>query len=367
MMTIFEPYHFRKAKITSPNRIVLAPMTNTQSHTDGTLGEDEYHWLVRRAKEGFGIICTCAAYVSQEGKAWNGQLGIASEKHLPGLKRLAEGISQHGSLSIVQLFHGGLRADPAISGMARISACELLSDTENPLMNLHKATKEDIERLKRDFVNAALMALEAGFSGVELHAAHGYLFHQFLSKKTNQRTDEYGGSYENRTRFLKEVLSDCRKHVPDSFLLGVRISPEDKYSFEGIDFDESLTLARQLSVIGADYIDVSPWDAFKKPEKYPDQNLSLITRFRNALHLDTPVLVAGKIWSGSDAERAIALGADFVSIGRAAIGNADWPSRAKEANGEFLYPPFTVTQLKEADLGEAFIKYMRNWKGFVAE
>ena len=145
--------------VTLPNRFAMAPLTNTQSNLDGTLGKDEYTWLTTRAGK-FGLISTCAAFVSEEGHAWKGQLGISDDKHLPGLTKLASAIISAGSLVIVQLHHAGAQADCAPQ---KISA----SASEG----INEATKEDIERIKNDFVQAALRAEQAGFSGVEIHGA----------------------------------------------------------------------------------------------------------------------------------------------------------------------------------------------------
>ena len=121
---IFNPFTFISADITVKNRIALAPLTNGQSNPDGTLGDDEYRWLIRRAKEGFGMIITCATHVSKDGQGWEGELGIYDDLHIPGLKRLAEGIHSYGSIGIIQLFHGGARSPESITGKQALSSSE---------------------------------------------------------------------------------------------------------------------------------------------------------------------------------------------------------------------------------------------------
>ena len=147
--------------------------------------------------------------------------------------------------------------------------------------------------------------------------------------------------------------------------MGVRISPEDKYTFKGIDFDESLQLAKLLAQDGTDFIHISPWDALKKPEKYLHLDKTMIEYFRVALPAEVAIMVAGEIWTGIDAEKSIQLGADFVALGKAAIGIPDFPSKAKDPNFIPQKPPYTIEHLQQADLGEAFIAYMKRWQGFV--
>ena len=363
---LFTPFTFPSSGKTMPNRIALAPMTNLQSNEDGTLGDDEYNWLLSRAKQNFGMIITCAANVSADGKGWKGELGIYDNKHLEGLTRLAEDIKQYGSLAVVQIFHGGARSPESLIGTQPWSASAHTMPYAKVPVEVRAATLEDINRVTEDFIAAAKRAEQAGFDGVELHGAHGYLLHQFLSTATNKRADEWGGSFENRSRMLRTILQQIKAVVKKDFLVGVRLSPEDKYSFEGIDFDESVTLATLLAQDGVDYIHLSPWEAAKKPEKYATGDKALITYFRYAIP-ETPIIVAGKIWNRADAEQVIDLGADIAAVGMAAIAHANWPAQVKENNTEPSRQPFTVEHLREQGLSPAFIEYMKRWKGFVAE
>lgn len=363
---LFTPFHFRDTDKTMPNRIALAPLTNLQSNTDGTLSDDEFKWLQRRAKEGFGLISTCAAYVAEDGKGWDGELGIAHDSHLAGLTRLAAGIHAYNSLALVQIFHGGARSPQECTGTQPWSASAHTMPHPKTPVEVREATSDDINRAIADFVSAAERAEQAGFDGVELHGAHGYLLHQFLSTATNMRNDEWGGSPENRSRLLRTILQKIKAVTSNNFLVGVRLSPEDKYSFKGIDFDESLQVAQWLAADGAAFIHLSPWDAFKKPDKYAEGDKALITYFREALP-HTPIMVAGNIWSRSDAEKALELGADIVAIGKAAIAHANWPTLVKDFSVQPAPQPYSVQHLKEQDLGPAFIHYMKRWKGFVEE
>jgi 2,4-dienoyl-CoA reductase-like NADH-dependent reductase (Old Yellow Enzyme family) len=351
--------------LTSANRVVLAPLTNRQSHADGQLSDDERRWLEMRAAGGFGIVTTCAAYVTQDGKAWAGQLGVHDDAMIPALRPLAASLRAHQSLGVVQLHHGGIRAKRDVSGLAPIGP-SALSDLGPNYEPSQAATTDDIARCIEAFAAAAARVERAGLDGVELHGAHGYLISQFLSSTLNQRTDGWGGSLENRARFLQEILRATRRRVSPGFLVGVRLSPEDFGFAAGIDLDETIQVAQMLVEGGIDYVHLSLWDASKNTKKYPDRHA--LQMFRAVLPPSLPLLAAGNIWTADDAQRVLDLGADAVVLGRSAIANPDWPSRvAANPSWEPRRPPLSPAELAERGLNPTFIDYMRNWKGFVSE
>ena len=222
------------------NRITLAPLTNWQSHADGTLGDDEFRWLTMRARGGFAMTMTCAAHVQSSGQGFPGQLGVWSDVHLSGLARLAQGIHAGGSVSCLQLQHSGRRAEPALTGQPRVAPWD---DAETGARALGTG---EVEQLVQDFVTAARRAEQAGFQGVELHGAHGYLLAQFLDAGHNRRSDRYGGSFDNRARILFELIAGIRAATSPHFQLGLRLSPERF----GIVMSESLQLAQQVLASG---------------------------------------------------------------------------------------------------------------------
>ena len=352
-MHLLDPFFFRNG-VRAKNRVALAAMTNGQSHEDGTLGDDELAWLTRRADGGFGIVATCAAHVSKDGQGWAGELGVFDDAQLPGLKKLATALHDRGALAVAQIFHGGMRADPAVSGVRPWSAMEGAG--------ARAATEEDIRRVIVEFGDAAVRAQTAGMDGVEIHGAHGYLLTQFLSS-TNERADSWGGAFENRARLIREVTRTVRSRVAASFVVGVRISPEDFGNAKGIDLDESLQVARWLCDDGVDFVHASLWDATKNTTKRPDEHA--IALFHAAIPSDVRLLVAGKLWTRADAERMLALGADVVALGRSAIANPEWALRVADAAWEPKRPPLTIDELRARGLSAPFAERMRNWKGFV--
>ncbi len=358
MTKILEPLTFRNG-VRAKNRVVLAPMTNQQSHPDGTLSDDERTWLRARAAGGFGVVMTCASHVAKDGQGWPGELGIFEDAHIPGLRNLSAVLRGQGALALVQIFHGGLRADASVSGLPPWGASELDRGDLSP----RPATDDDIARVIAQFAEAAARAHAAGMDGVEIHGAHGYLLTQFLSATQNRRTDRWGGALENRARLIRDVTRAVRARVPPSFIVGARLSPEDYGNATGLDLDESARVARWLCDDGVDFVHVSLWDALKNTTKRPDEHA--LSLFRAVVPGDVALLVAGSLWSRDDAERMLALGADGIALGRCAIANPDWPHRLSDPSWEPRRPPLTAEELRARGLSDAFITYMRRWRGFV--
>ncbi|MFI5297155.1 MAG: tRNA-dihydrouridine synthase [Polyangiales bacterium] len=346
------------------NRVFLAPLTNSQSHADGTLSEDEHRWIEARAKGGFGVVETCASHVARDGQGWPGELGIFDDELLPGLTRLATTISSQGALGLVQIFHGGVRSPSRLSGQQPWSA-STWADATPGFEAPRAATESDIHSAVAHFRDAAVRAHRTGFQGVELHGAHGYLLSQFLSTTMNLRRDAWGGSIENRARLIRECTRAVRAAVPARFVVGVRLSPEDFGQARGLDLDESLQVARWLADDGIDFLHLSLWDwtrnTAKRPEVHP------IGLFRSAVGDEVKIVAAGKIWTRRDAEAVIALGADAVALGRSGIANPDWPTRIADATWEPKRPPLTEAELMDRAVSPGFVKYLRNFKGFVAD
>lgn len=355
---LLTPHPFANGR-TAPNRIWLAPMTNLQSHADGSLSDDELRWLEARAAGGFGVIESCATHVALDGQGWPGELGIFEDRLVEDWRRLADTTHAHGALLIAQIFHAGERAAVDTTGIQAWSASASADGV------VREGTLEDIERTIGAFRDAAVRAHAAGLDGVELHGAHGYLLCQFLSATRNRRTDGWGGDLAGRARLLRETFRAVRAAVPADFIVGVRLSPEDFGATKGLDLDESLQVAKWLAEDGLDFLHISLWDATKNTAKRPDSHAN--TEFRAALPPGVPLVVAGNVWTRADAEHQLALGADAVALGRSAIANPRWPLEVAQDGGEPARPPLTRDQLRARALGEAFVSYMARWKGFVSD
>lgn len=362
-MSLFTPVTLRAASAGAPgvvsrNRVWLAPLTNMQSHPDGTCSDLERRFLGMRSDGGFGLLETCAAHVTQDGKAWPGQMGVHQDAMTPGLTALVARIHAGGALASAQLFHGGLRASTGVSGRPTLSA-SAVKDGDAPVPRA--ATEDDLRRIIDAFASAARRCAEAGFDSVELHGAHGYLLSQFLSTHYNQRTDDWGGSLPNRARLIRGVARAVRAAAP-SLVLACRISPENFGQTKGVDLDESLQLARWLVEDGVEVVHLSLWRAGLNTTKRPAQHATNL--FREALGERARIVVAGGLWSREDAEAQIDRGADFVALGRGAIANHDWPRRIAEGR-EIARPPLSAEQLQAQGLSPGFVEYVRTWKGLV--
>ena len=341
------------------NRFMLAPMTNTQSHEDGTLSKDEYQWLTMRAKGGFGLTMTCASHVQFIGKGFPGQLGIYNDTHIEGHRRLAAGIKSHNSLAVIQLHHAGMRTPEDLIGEQPVCPSAIEKH------NARGLSLKEVIKLRNDFITAAVRSQKAGYDGVEVHGAHGYILTQFLSADINKRTDNYGGSLENRARLLFEIVDGIRETCGPEFLLGVRLSPERF----GMKLQEAKTICQQLIHDShIDFLDISLWDVFKQPEELEFQDKSLLQYFAELDYKHVKWTVAGKINSGQDVRTVLDAGVDFVSIGRSAILHHDFPKQVlAHTNFEPAALPVSEEHLRNEGLGDNFVTYMKRWDGFVID
>ncbi|MDB9733500.1 NADH:flavin oxidoreductase [Porticoccaceae bacterium] len=356
MKDLFQPLTF-SCGTTLKNRFMLAPLTNTQSHTDGKLSDDEYRWLIMRAQGGFGLTMTCAAHVQAIGQGFPGQLGIFSDDHLEGLSKLASGIKSENSLAVVQLHHAGMRSPVDLIGQAPVCPSD---HTDTNSVGL---SSEGVKELIEDFICGAERAEKAGFDGVEIHGAHGYILAQFLSGTINQRQDEFGGCIENRMRPITAIIDGIRARCRPDFLLGLRLSPE---RFD-VHLPDIVEVAKNVLSAGKiDFLDMSLWDSFKEPEDQAFKGRTLLSYFTELKRGNVALGIAGKLRNPEEVNQAMAADIDFVMLGRAAILHHDFPRQMKtDPNFTPIKNPVSADHLRKEGLGEAFITYMSGWKGFV--
>lgn len=358
MTSVFDPVTFMHGPA-MPNRFMLAPLTNQQSHDDGTLSDAERNWLTMRARGGFGQTMTAAAHVQEIGRAFPGQLGICRDDQIPALAAMADEIRSTGSLAIVQLHHGGNRVPADLNGATPVCP------SDDPETGARALSLAEVEQLRDDFIAAAVRADRAGYDGVELHGAHGYIICQFLSSEINHRTDQYGGSLENRSRLLFEIIDGVRRECRPDFHLSVRLSPERF----GMVLDEIIEVYGRLVDTGAvDFIDMSLWDVFKQPNEEAHQGRTLAEIFAELPRGEVRLGVAGKIHDPSDAQAMLDLGIDIIILGRVAILHHDYPNQLRD-DADFVprRVPVSADTLRAEGLSDPFVNYMRNWKGFVAD
>ncbi len=357
MTSMFEPLSFTRGPA-MPNRLMLAPLTNQQSHADGTLSDEEHRWLTMRAVGGFGLTMTCAAHVQAVGRGFDGQLGAFSDDHLPGLSRLAADLNATGTVSYVQLHHAGNRAAVAAEGMQPVCP------SDDPETGARALTHDEVQRLRDDFVAAAVRAQRAGFHGVELHGAHGYMICQFLSAQINRRSDEYGGSVENRSRLLFEIIEGIRAACGEDLALAVRLSPERF----GMVLDEvKEVFARLVDCGGVDMIDMSLWDVNKEPVEPEHQGRRLVEHFTELPRGAVRLGAAGRIHTPADVRRALDDGLDFAVLGRVAILHHDYPLLAAGPDWVPRQAPVAADVLAAEGVSPVFVEYLRSTFRFVAD
>jgi 2,4-dienoyl-CoA reductase-like NADH-dependent reductase (Old Yellow Enzyme family) len=300
---------------------------------------------------------TCAAHVQAVGQGFPGQLGIFGDEHLEGLTRLAQGIKNENSLAVVQLHHAGMRSPAELIGQAPVCP------SDHPETGATGLSTAAVEQLIEDFICAAERAEKAGFDGVEIHGAHGYILAQFLSGTINQRQDQFGGSIENRMRPITEIIEGVRSRCRQDFLLGLRLSPE---RFD-VHLPDIIEVAKVILAAGKiDFLDMSLWDSFKEPEDEAFKGRSLLSYFTELERGDVALGIAGKLRNPDEVNRAMAAGIDFIMLGRAAILHHDFPLQMQaDQNFTPVRNPVSADYLRAEGLGEAFITYMSGWKGFV--
>ena len=307
-MIITEPLKIKN--ITLQNRIVMPPMDRSSSR-DGFVSDDLIDYYRERA-ESTGLIIIEHEYVSPEGRAHPKQLSMASDDVIEGYRKLADAIHQEGSYAIAQISHAG---------------CE--AKLENPL-NVNTMTSDDIDHVRQSFIKAALRTEKAGLDGVEIHCAHGYLLNQFYSPYTNKRTDEYGGSLENRSRLTNEIIKGMREALGEDYIIAVRFGAYD-YLDDGSRLEDIGEAVESFEKSGIDLLDISGGLCrYKNPlSKEPGwfKELSKIAKDSS----NCPVILTGGVKKLADAEVLLEGGyADLIGVGRAMLMDAKWSKKAME-------------------------------------
>ena len=345
--------------ITFANRVFVSPMCEYSS-TDGFANDWHFVHLGSRAVGGAGLVLTEATAVLPEGRISPHDLGIWKDDHIESLARIVRFIHEQGSAAGMQLAHAGRKASTYAPGKGHgripegeggwnnVVAPSALPFTEGYPMP-QALSIDGIQKIASAFAAAARRACEAGFRVIEIHAAHGYLIHEFLSTFSNQRTDAYGGSFENRTRILREIVAAVRDSWPERAPLFVRISATD-WIDGGWDIQQSVELARQLKELGADLIDCSSGGnvAHAKIPVGPGYQ----TQFAEQIRREAGILTGavGMITSPVQAEHIMVTGqADAVVIAREFLRDPYWPLRAARELGQSISWP--VQYLRAAPEG----------------
>jgi len=344
---LFQPLTLRS--VTLRNRIGVSPMCQ-YSATDGVANDWHFVHLGSRAVGGAGLVIVEATGVAPEGRITPCCMGLWNEKQIEPLARIAQFVKSHGAVAGIQIAHAGRKASAALpwNGGAHLSEAQGGWETIAPsaiafggeLPKVPRAmTDADIARVQNEFVATAKRALAAGFNFLELHAAHGYLFNEFLSPLANRRTDKYGGSFENRVRFLLDTTRAVRQVWPDNLPLAVRISAID-WMPGGWQIEDSIALAKLLKTEGVDLMDCSSGGIVPdaKITVAPGYQVPFAEKVRHGAAIATAAV--GFITEPKQAEDMIASGrADLVLLAREFLRDAYWPVHAARELGYKLTPP----------------------------
>lgn len=335
-MNTFKNYTLKNLNL--KNRIVMPPMCMYSSDETGMASDFHYNHYVTRAIGGVGLIIVESTGVVENGRITNNDLGIWDDKHIDGLKNIVHGVKKHGSKIAIQLNHGGRKYTGTYGQAVAPSAIQF--DEKNTLPR--ELTKDEIKEIVLNFKEAAKRADKAGFDAMEVHGAHGYLIHQFLSPLSNLREDEYGGDIKNRIKFLKEILQAVTEVWPKEKAILLRVSAYD-YKDGGISLNDMVEIINEIKEY-IDIVHVSTGGLIPaKINAYPGYQVNFSSTIKEKCNI--PTIAVGLITDVNMAEEIISNGrADLAAVGR-----------------ELLRNPYFV--LNEARTRKLDIDYPEQYKG----
>lgn len=317
-------------KLEIKNRLVMPPMATSKATKEGQVTEQICDYYHEKSSGGYiGLIITEHSYVSLEGKAGKGQVSIADDDNITGLKKLTAAIHESGTKVIAQISHAGGAASSEITGKPVYGA----SSVPMPRTGFVpvEMSLTDISKVIHDFTNAAIRAKQAGFDGIEIHSAHGYLLNQFYSPLTNKRVDEYGAqTLEGRLKLHMEIIKSIRSVVGSDYPIAVRLGACD-YTDGGSTLEDSITAAKLLEQAGVDLLDISGgFCGYIRPDSKEQGYFCEITKAIKEV-VNIPVILTGGITEAAVAELLLQNGeADLIGVGRAMLKNSSWAKNAIE-------------------------------------
>jgi 2,4-dienoyl-CoA reductase-like NADH-dependent reductase (Old Yellow Enzyme family) len=320
MADIFSDFRIKGHVI--KNRVVLPPMvTPHYSGADGLVTNRNISHYNERAQGGFGLMIVEATAVQEQGRLATYQLGLWDDKFIPGMGSLAKEIKQTGAVALVQIHHAGLVTPETVSPFCLAPS----EDPQNPRSRMLSVT--EIGTIRHAFTAAAIRAQKSGFDGVEIHGAHGYLLGQFASDHFNRRTDDYGGSLENRLRLATGIIRDIQEACGNDFIVGYRMGANAPLLEDGI------AIAKHLEALGIDYLHVSHGGSLMnlpRPPKDFEFNWIVYSGTVVKASVSLPVITVNEIKTAERANYLVENGmADFVAIGRPALADPEWVNHVR--------------------------------------
>ncbi|WP_342048865.1 NADH-dependent flavin oxidoreductase [Bacillus sp. OTU530] len=350
---LFESLTFKNG-ITIKNRVVMAPMTTWSSNDDYTISDEEVKYYKKRVN-GVGLVITGCTHVQPNGIGFTHEFAAYDDKFISSLRKLADAAKSGGAPALLQIFHAGNKALPSLTPNGEVvssSAVETEATAFAPSVLPRELSYDEIIEVIRAFGETTRRAIEAGFDGVEVHGAHGFLLQNFFSPFFNRREDEWGGSLENRLRFplavIQEMKNVIKNHATKPFIIGYRISPEEQ---GGYGMEDAYELIDRLVEQDLDYIHVSLDDVSSKPRGIEDgkTRLELIVEHVNGR---VPLMAAGSMVTANDVASALDKGLSLAAIGHTLIMNPDWVEKVQNGKEAEIETAIKTSKVSELELPE---------------
>lgn len=312
------------------NRLVMPPMATAKADEDGKVSRKILDYYDEKSKGGYlSLIIIEHSFIAKQGKAHNRQLSVADDSTVENLKELASTIHQNGSKAVMQINHAGSATGRDVTGYDPVGPSPVAHPRNGKVPK--ELTKEEIREIVRQFENAAWRVKQAGFDGVEIHSAHGYLLNQFFSPLTNHRTDEYGGDVQGRIKIHLEIIKAVRDIVGDQFAILLRLGASD-YTEGGSTIEDSKAAAIEFEKAGLDIIDISGgFCGYTVPGLTGQGFFSPLSEAIKKV-VSIPVILTGGVTDAHAADQLLAEGkADLIGVGRAIYKNSRWSQKAIES------------------------------------
>jgi len=368
---LFTPLLFGNG-ISLKNRIVMSPMTTWASNEDFTISDEEVEYYKKRVK-GVGLVITGCTHVTANGIGFTHEFAGYDDTFLPSLKKLADAAKSGGAPAILQMFHAGNKAIPGLIPDGEVVSASTVSSGPIVLFENENFPKElsenEILEIIKAFGETTRRAIEAGFDGVEIHGAHGFLLQNFISPFFNNRNDQWGGSLENRLRLSQEILREVKnivsKYADRPFLIGYRISPEE-FPQQTYGLPDTFVLMDKLIEEKIDYLHFSLLDAVnQKPidSEFSSELISVV--LNNYVNNRVPVLVAGGITTPAMADQVVDYGLSMVAIGRTLIVNPDWVELTQNGEEDKITSILKLKTVQEKKIPSKLMTIFEKLEGWV--
>ncbi len=345
-MNPFKSYTL-KPGVTMRNRLVMAPMTTYSGNEDYTVSDEELAYYRLRSQT-LGMVITAATSINDSAQAFERQISLKSDAFIPRMKELAKTIQSQGALAVVQLHHGGRMNLPSLydNPNAIVSASAISAPREG-LATPRAMTTAEIKSTIEDFAQATRRAIECGFDGVELHGANTYLLQQFFSPHSNRRDDQYGGSVENRMRFIEELIDRVYAEIVSAnqpnFILGYRFSPEELET-PGITMEDTLKLVDKLKEKPLDYLHISLKHYRQTPMRNEADKTAIIDQIQSRLKHKIPMIGVGGIATKENVLDAFKAGYEMISSGVAILADPAWGTHVEKGTLNTVFDPQTMPE-----------------------